>query len=651
MPAHSTAEDEEARPERAADVRRWIDAPAEEIAPVVAVRAGGRHGRLVAMKAVAAGVLLVSTVALVLSQGAKSAPLSALEQRLQLVYGAAPAAVTPMVPAPYTGTSAELMASPTLYRAASAVANARAAIGTASLRRAYPNIPGIRAAAMMPSYGVAPAAPFAGPPPALAAYHVSIPTSASSPYYTQYRAIPVAPGAPRLASPMQAPSFTGYGVPTGMVGGYGGFRVAQPVQARTVQDMAVSAAINAGASAAAIAGSPQYTTGGGYASAMTVAAPTVTVPTSPSTVTAPPVATVASVTGPSMVQASVSAGPGVVQASVPGTETMKIVAGPGKGKIVKVNAAGKIVSSVGAVPAAGLPALPSMGSISVETPYRRLSGKEQADASAVSAGTGAMTAQDAASLTLQAQPDPAQTGGLDDDAKSADQEEASAVAGAEKTPAADAGEGDVAQVAVSSRGGVRLAPKEKGSQRRLPQLSLPTPRGYDESRRSRAFGHARGGDDGEGVPVPEQQLLQPSRAADAASRARISPDLTKLRDEAYGERPEALVRVPAGKRPGDFFSADVAGRGSMLVEVPEGVRGGDELQLLQVATTDGEELKWVRYEPAGSTMRRARGHGQPASRRDGDGPNQGEIDRQAAARDTVASAWRLGSRAPRSYFH
>jgi hypothetical protein len=85
-------------------------------------------------------------------------------------------------------------------------------------------------------------------------------------------------------------------------------------------------------------------------------------------------------------------------------------------------------------------------------------------------------------------------------------------------------------------------------------------------------------------------------------------------------------------------------------------------QLLQVPTTGGEELKWVRYDASSARQRQqAYGADGRSARTDprtgagvgvrGDGPNQGEIDRQAAARDSVASAWKLGNRAPRSYFH
>ena len=100
------------------------------------------------------------------------------------------------------------------------------------------------------------------------------------------------------------------------------------------------------------------------------------------------------------------------------------------------------------------------------------------------------------------------------------------------------------------------------------------------------------------------------------------------------------VCVCVGKRPGDFFSADVAGRGSMLIEVPEGVRGGDDLQLLQVPTDAGEALEWVKYAPVSARAAVSRA-----------GPDEAAMDRNAVARDSSRSAWRLGDRAPRSYFH
>ncbi len=643
---------------------------------------GVRDGRVFAAKAVAAGLLLVASAAAVaLSQGSAGAPLAALQQ-LQFAYGMAPTAVSPaygaygaMAPA-YPGVA--LPASPTLYRAASAVANARAAVGTAYLRRAYPNVPGIRAAAVMPSYGMAaPAAPLFGGRPPVAAYHVSIPTGAAAPYYPQYGAGPMVPGAPPLVSPVQAPTFAGYGSPAGAVSAYGSYMVPQPPPAQTVRDMAVNAAINAGANAAAVANSPQFVAGAGYTTAMPTAVQGVSV--------AAPYRTVRTMSsaGAPLAATAVSTAHAVVQTTVPGTETMKIVAGPGKGKIVDVNSAGKIVSSLGGAPAPtalqvpmarapmssmsamSLPALPNMGTVSVETPYTRLSGKEQAEASAVSAGTGSTVAHDALAMTAQGAPpstaavdaaapeadadDASETASADGDGEDAEaaSEGAAATANAEEVAKADAAEGDAAKVAVGSKGGERLA---SGETRQLPQLSLQT-HGSDDHARGVQDRGAEAGLEVEQGGEARGENIGHSRQAGASI---ISPDLTKLRDEAYGTRPQALVRVPAGKRPGDFFSAAVAGRGSMLVEVPDGVRGGDDLQLLQVPTADGEELEWIRYDP--KRRQGAREPTGPTGSRalagvSGDGPDQREIDRQAAARDTVTSAWKLGNRAPRSYFH
>lgn len=81
-------------------------------------------------------------------------------------------------------------------------------------------------------------------------------------------------------------------------------------------------------------------------------------------------------------------------------------------------------------------------------------------------------------------------------------------------------------------------------------------------------------------------------------------------DAARGQRPAGLgqrdgVRaetvVPAGLRPGDFFSAPVGG-GAMLVQVPQGVAAGDRLKLVPQITGEGREmLRWV---PAGNVRRR-----------------------------------------------
>ena len=41
-------------------------------------------------------------------------------------------------------------------------------------------------------------------------------------------------------------------------------------------------------------------------------------------------------------------------------------------------------------------------------------------------------------------------------------------------------------------------------------------------------------------------------------------------------------------------------KGHRVREVPQGSRGGDDLQLLQMPTDDGEELEWIHYTPTTS---------------------------------------------------
>jgi hypothetical protein len=73
----------------------------------------------------------------------------------------------------------------------------------------------------------------------------------------------------------------------------------------------------------------------------------------------------------------------------------------------------------------------------------------------------------------------------------------------------------------------------------------------------------------------------------------------------------------------------------MLVEVPENVGGGDSLQLMQKATSNGMALEWVKFAP----MVRA------------DAQAGSNYDALAAKRSTINRAWNLGNVAPRSYFH
>ena len=73
----------------------------------------------------------------------------------------------------------------------------------------------------------------------------------------------------------------------------------------------------------------------------------------------------------------------------------------------------------------------------------------------------------------------------------------------------------------------------------------------------------------------------------------------------------------------------------MLVEVPENVGGGDSLQLMQKATSNGMALEWVKFAP----MARA------------DAQADSNYDALAAKRSTINRGWNLGNVAPRSYFH
>lgn len=272
-----------------------------------------------------------------------------------------------------------------------------------------------------------------------------------------------------------------------------------------------------------------------------------------------------------------------------------------------------------------------MGSV-VEAPYHRLSGKEQATQSASTAAQAVSTAQSALEMTSQG----ADTAGADageDDAAEAPEEAAvpsEEAQDASASPDADAGDQQAAKAVVAhalkdmlgGQQGAALALNAGGGPK-LPKLSglaqTAAPGGAGGDVRGN-----RGGADG------------------MARKADVSSEITRgsAEHDAVMGRPEVLVTVPSGKRPGDFFSADVAGRGSMLIEVPEGVRGGDDLQLLQMPTDDGEALEWVKYAPGSARAAVSRA-----------GPDEAVMDRNAAARDSIRSAWSLGDRAPRSYFH
>ena len=637
----------------------------------------------------AAGVLLLaSALALVRLRKTGGAGRAGA---LQLTYATPGAAVGQ--PAGWMVQARALPASPTMWRAASAVANARAAIGTATLRRAFPSWPGIRAAPVMPSYhgpveyGGAPISatvaprspgPLLGSP--IAAYHVAIPASAPAGVMpgasalvpaqaslpAQYSGGPFWGGMPHIVGPVSAP---------GMVAAYGAIpayagREFPVTPVTTPQDLAVNAAIHAGANAAAGAGLQPLAmqAPAGYAVPAPDFLPTVSVKARAPVQTVTPVAA-----GPP--QAAVVAG---------GAEQMKIVAGPGKGKIVDVTAAGKIVGE-GTAPAVAtkaavhvhavaspaalhvapsMPEMPGMPVINgfgpmavplahtvVETPSLRprdvLSGTEQAALSADSASQAAATAQSALDSNSIGKSDAVKGAPAGDIAGRASAEssetagrvgeevtgkeakiDASKVEGADAVPA-DAAEGDAAQV-VKGRNGASLV----GT--RVVQL-------HSTDGDLAASGHLRQGKGG--------KVASGSRRGNADASGDASGLLR--RQARLGDEPRVLVSVPRGKRAGDFFSAEVAGRGLMLVEVPQGVRSGDQLQLLQVPADDGEELEWVKYNP---TQNRA-GGGLASWWSAGDlsarhrGPDQDAMDNAAKSRHEIRDAWNLGDIAPRSYFH
>jgi len=709
-----------------------------------------RESRRRLMQATASGsLLLVSSVAVMLGSR-QDAPLSTLQQQLQFMY-AAPSSAVP-VPLPAT---------PTLWNAASAVANARAAVGTSYLRRAFPSMPGVRAAAMihsryavspygrvqMAGYGVGPGGmapgsmayagvvgggygggvgigggygvtPMSTGQPQVAAYHVSIPSGYTSiapptmrigsaaslpvrygagPFWggTPYMSAPITSAAavldyggdysvpgytsitppmttmrkgsaaslparygagpfwganPYVSAPMTpAAAVPGYRVPA--VAGYG-----VPVaRVATAQDMAVNAAINAGASAAAGLGFDEVVA----AKSPYSIAPALTYAAGPLPYATAPFVSVKT-SGTTSVES--------------GLQSMKIVAGPGKGKIVNVNASGKIigataplVTSMGlpqpairAVGALGLPMMapldrmglarmgmtPSLGAV-MKMSYGRLSSKNQASMSANNAATAAVTAHtqdgqnESQDSSTQEDEEAASTDASEAAATAEDDvtgQEGSVSSEADVVPA-DASEGDAEKVTVGDEGGVELATIKPSMKHMTPQLVLDTPD-------TRANRHASEQHD-------EQQTVRSTEGRErrqSARRADAFSDMTGGLKREQHARPEVLVRVPHGKQPGDFFSAEVAGRGLMLVEVPQGSRGGDDLQLLQMPTDDGEELEWIHYTPT-TSLGKARQIASPHSPETGDGPTQEDIDREFATRDSVRDAWRLGQRAPRSYFH
>ena len=633
----------------------------------------------------AAGVLLLASVlALVRLHRTGGAGRAGA---LQLMYAAPGAAVGQ--PAGWMVQAGALPASPSMWRAASAVANARAAIGTATLRRELPGWPGIRAEPVMPSYHgpveyggapisatVAPRSPGPLLRSPIAAYHVAIPASvpagvmpgasalvaAQASLPAQYGGRSLWGGMPHIVGPISAP---------GMVAAYGAipaYAGSEPFPVTTPQDLAVNAAIHAGANAAAGAGLQPLVAQApaGYAVPAPDFLPTVSVKARAQVQTVTPLAE-----GPP--QAAVVAG---------GAEQMKIVAGPGKGKIVDVTAAGKIVGEgtapavatkaavhvhAGASPAAlhvapSMPEMPGMPVINgfgpmavplthalVKTPSLRprevLSGTEQAALSADSAWQAAATAQSALDSNSIAKTDAVKrvpagdvagrasaestgtAGGMGEDMTIKEANiDASKVEGGDAVPA-DAAEGDAAQV-VKGRNGASLV-----GTRVVHSTDGDFP----------ASGNLRQGNGG--------KVASGSRRGNADASGDASG---LLRRQAWlGDEPRVLVSVPRGKRAGDFFSAEVAGRGLMLVEVPQGVRGGDQLQLLQVPADDGEELEWVKYNPtqkhAGGGLASWWSAGDLSSRHRG--PDQDAMDNAAKSRHEIRDAWNLGDVAPRSYFH
>lgn len=194
----------------------------------------------------------------------------------------------------------------------------------------------------------------------------------------------------------------------------------------------------------------------------------------------------------------------------------------------------------------------------------------------------------------------------------------------------DAREGDKATVESKENGALSLS----SSSVPIPQLNLLSnaPPPADEGHKAVHGGEGHDGGDDE---ASGRELIGRREAARRADRySDMAPQV--LRHVSHASK--VLVSVPRGKRPGDFFSAEVDGRGLMLVEVPEGVHGGDELQMLQMPTEDGEALEWIKYD--GSSSKHAT-----------HGPRMNDLDRLSAARDSDRRAWSLGNQAPRSYFH
>ena len=631
-------------------------------------------------QAVSAGLLLlVSALAVVLLNGPRDRAVSTLQEQLQFMY-AAPGAI------PTVGVA--LPASPTMMRAAGAVASARAAVGTAYLRRAFPTMPGIQAGVTLMSapptlpavaYGgmpiggvvspaasmvggvVSPGAPMVGMRPPMAAYHVTIPTT-----------IVGMPGVPAfLPARFGAGPFLGaspyLGAPVGGV--MPGPAAMMPVaRVPTAQDMAVNTAIGAAEKAAMSAGSQQVQSAFNLAQPhFELAAPPQPAMPQRAQSMPPGFVTVESsvqnaVVSPALSSPALSAAPGVsrlVAVSPGGIEQMKIVAGPGKGHIVDVTSAGKIVGGTSQQPLVSTSvSAPSVVAAGMAPPYFRRSGSEQATESAGTAAQAAQTAQSAWSLTSQsteAGDVAAAPGGGEDQGDVAAAAQAAATGEDDANDVGDAAlragaeEGDSAKseepVSEEANGqGSQLA-ASKAVPHRTVQLNL--------SARSPAAGESGATSDSEdrgegprGGRGEREREFSARRAGDDVDAAREFDNEV----HASGRSPEGLVKVPDGKHPGDFFSAEVAGRGLMLIEVPDGVRGGDELQLLQMPADNGEDLEWVKYDPRRSLAEEREEVSRAFPRRHA-GPDQEAVDKVAASRDDVSRAWNWGNQAPRSYFH
>ena len=502
---------------------------------------------------------------------------------------------------------------------------------------------------------------------------------------TMSQTAPIAAGAPVMT----------YGVPVAQWPNYGyGGGVPLP---QSPQDNAVNFAINAGARAAAGAGfrniQPQTpVTLGNFPAQTAVSLPYATIPS----VSQIPMQGIPTQGIPtqgyglpgSVVVGAGRAGVGVVAAANGGAgvagiaatqgatiQRMKIVAGPGKGRFVDVTASGKILgeSPTGGAPTLALPDIPNIPKAALYSGAANalVEAASATDASApanalVETYAGPTTAPSALSMMPPS--------------------------GASATPLAS---GEESAAGTQQRGQGASESRAASLSPSLPPPSfppslsplapLPAPTVLDLSSTPPTAGtqpaHAEGGSAATQIvrerdrerERPERDRRAGSAAADSPHRAQLALSANSLdnsaselrhpsesaRDGQVGgllgggpegrepifeagahpraeeEHPQVRVTVPKGKRPGDFFSAQVPGRGLMLVEVPENVGGGDSLQLMQKATSNGMALEWVKFAPM------ARADAQAGS----------NFDALAAKRSTINRGWNLGNVAPRSYFH